>query len=125
MRGLASPLLCQGVDMRLPIIRSMNAVCTNDTVQDVYIDEWPNTVNIRWKQITAIDATGSVTCAQVGVIRANDFYPFRAAALGAAHRSVRFYGDLLVPGSYAPCARFYGATLGDELQLFVAGELEG
>ena len=106
------------------IIRSMSAVCTNATVQDVQLDAIRNDMHIRWKQVTGIDETGAATTCQVGFKRGTQFYPLRGANIAAANRSVRLWGDVHLPGEFVPCARFYGATLADTLLLVAAGEVE-
>jgi len=106
------------------IIRSRSAVCTSATVQDVQLDAIRNGVHIRWKQVTGIDETSATTTCQVGFKRGTEFYPFRGGAIGAAHRSIRLWGDVHLPGEFVPCARFYGATLADTLLLTAAGEVE-
>jgi len=105
------------------IIRSMQAICTNATVQDVSIDAWPYDVVATWREVTGIDRDSAPTTIEVGVKRSREFYPFRAATPGAAARSVRLHGCFSAPGDFQPTARFYGATLGDMLELYVAGEI--
>jgi len=106
------------------IIRSMIEVCTNATVQDVSLDEWAAGTMVRWRNIAAIDRDNAPTTLEVGVKRGRQFFPFRAETPGAAARSVRLHGAFLAPGQYRPTARFYGATLGDSLELYVSGEVE-
>lgn len=104
------------------IIGSMATVCSDETSQDVVLDMRPIEPEIRWTQITAIDDTSTATCIQVGLKRASEFYPFRGAAQGAADRSVSIRGTITAPGDFVPCARFLGATSGDKLLLYVAGQ---
>ena len=106
-----------------PVIRSMTALCTNATVQDVSIDEWNNNVNMIWREVTGIDRSNAPTLLEVGVKRGGNFYPFRSNTPGAAGRSVRLHGQFTAPGQFCPTARFWGATLGDTLELYVAGEV--
>lgn len=105
------------------IIRSMSKVCSNTTYQDVSLDTWPPDVVIRWTQIAGIDDSSAPTAIQVGLKRSSFFYPFRGAAPGAADRSVGIRGTVKAPGDFVPCARFLGASSGDVLQLYVAGEI--
>jgi len=107
-----------------PIISRRDVVCTNATVQDVRLDVWEHAKCIRWKQISATDESSSVTLCQVGWSRGTVFYMFRGAQIAALGRSVRLFGDVILPGEYVPTARYYGATLGDTLVLTAAGELE-
>jgi len=102
----------------------MTVVCTNATVQDVSIDVWDRGANVRWRQVCGIDRDNAPTTLEVGLKRGREYYPFRAATPAAAARSVRLLGQVLAPGNFVPTARFYGATLGDTLELHVAGEVE-
>jgi len=110
--------------MSIPIIRSMTVVCTNNTVQDVSIDVWDRGANVRWRQVCGIDRDNAPTTIEVGVKRGREFYTFRAATPAAAARSVRLLGEFVCSGDFVPTARFYAATLGDTLELYVAGEVE-
>jgi len=110
--------------MSNPVIRSMRAVCDDATVQDVSIDEWGTYATLRWTQIMGMDRTNVTTLTEVGLKRSSQFYPFRAATPAAAGRSIQCSGEILAPGDFAPTVRFRGATLGDALEVYVAGEVQ-
>ena len=106
------------------IMRSLDAVCTNATVQDVSIDVWDNNVPVRWKLLAGIDANNAVTVVQVGWRRGREFYPFYGFPAGLAGYCYPVAIDVMLPGEFQPTARFYGATLGDMLSVYAAGEVD-
>lgn len=106
------------------ILRAKHTVCTSTVQQDVSLDAFNPGCCIRWKQITGIDEDAATTLIQVGWKRNDEFFPFRGAVTAAAGRSVRLFGDVRLPPEYRPTARFFGATLGDDLAVYAAGEME-
>ena len=105
------------------IIRSMSAVCTSVTSQDVELDWRPREQAIRWSQIVAVDRTSAPTTLEIGLKRAGSFYILNAETPSAAARSVRMHGTVIAPGEFVPAARFRGATLNDVLELYACGEV--
>lgn len=106
------------------IIRSMSALCTSGTSQDVQLDAWPYDICILWERVVGIDVDNTTTLTLVGLKRGGEFYVARAATPGAAGRSIHTVAGVEATGEYVPCARFEGATVGDTLQLFAFGVIQ-
>lgn len=104
-----------------PIIRSMSAVCTDETSQDVQLDNWPYQTRIAWCRIVGIDVDNAPTLILVGLKRGSQLYVARSGTPGAAGRSIHAITEVEASGEYVPCARFEGATADDVLQLFAFG----
>lgn len=106
------------------ILRSMTAVCSNATTQDVTLDIRESSEMIRWTQIVGLDRTTAPDTLEVGLKRGSSFYVLNAETPGAAARCIKTSGTATAPGDFVPCARFLGANTSDVLELYAAGVIE-
>jgi len=109
------------VESGVPIVDRVVAVCEDATYQDVVLDRLQRPKWYTWYEITGIDRTNKPDCIEVGVKRGRQFYTFRSSTVGAANVGVRLHGRTFATWEFVPCARIWGATLGDELELIVNG----
>lgn len=103
------------------IIRSLMELCINTTVQDVALDTRSERERICWTQIVGVDRDNAPATLEVGLKRGRQFVPCNADTPAAAARCIRMQGTVRGSGDWVPCARFYGATAADDLELYAAG----
>jgi len=106
------------------IMQEKMNLCTNATVQDVMLDAYEDNRLIHWTAINAIEREAAPTTLEIGLMRNGVFYSLRSETPGAAARGVHLRGDLRASGQFVPCARFWGATLTNHLELYAAGWTE-
>lgn len=79
---------------------------------------------IDWHRIVARNDTSADTLIEVGLKRNNDVFLVRAAAQGAAGRTVQSQADFPASGDYHPYAVFSDPSAGDILELFGYGHVK-
>ena len=106
------------------IVRSLSKLCASATVDELFLDPWPYEVNIRWTSIVARNPDSKSNKIALGLLQGTDFYVLSYGGVGTAGYTFEHKADVTAPGNFRPGARFYGATVGDELEVYCYGVLE-
>lgn len=106
-----------------PIVRRLTELCTNATSQDVVLDAWPSEVKVRWQRLVARDLANVCTRIELLFKRGSREYLLNSAVAAVVHTSVAVDGPLIVPGDFRVCARFVGATLTNNLEIYAFGDV--
>lgn len=99
----------------------MASICTNATVQTLIAALDVSGRIYCFDRLVAIDLSHAPTTIEIGFVSGVGEYIVHRAAPGAAAISVAVGQAVYVPPGYRPYARFYGATLTDDLEFYWFG----
>ena len=105
------------------IVRSVKSVSTGGASDWLFLDAWPSDVDVLWYRITALDRTTDVTRIELLFRRGSEDYVIASQNITAAALDASVAANMHAPGDFRVGARFVGATLGDELEVYAFGEL--
>ncbi len=103
------------------IIRSIEAVITNTTEQDIEIPGREGNFQYCFDRLTLLDVSNSPTTVQIGLKAGTSETILDGKANPGANVPFTVQGKIFAPSTYRPFARFTGATSGDKVKFFVYG----
>ena len=106
---------------------SMHAVglCSNATSQELVLPADHLNRTIRWSRICARDFTTALDRIDFWLRTGTTYQQLGNGLFPAAKEMVTIDPFVLAPGEARVGATYYGATAGDQLEIYAYGEMEG
>jgi hypothetical protein len=107
--------------IRNTVVNAVRGVVTSAVSHDLPVTSLPTDALICYDKIVAIDFTTACTSVQIGFHVGADEVIVGGGTAVSANIPTVVEGKIYVPGQYRIFARFFGASVGDRIGLFVFG----
>lgn len=111
--------------MPIPVVRSLSGEGSSATYDEIFLDDYPADVVIRWQRIVARNVDSRGTLIEITARQGSTDYLLHAERQTGANAPINVGLSAPLPGNFRIGARFIGASAGDKLQFYAFGEIVG